>query len=304
MKCSEALDLFIREQYVAGSTDKTIKHYRTHINLFINFVNNIDIDLIDYDIYKDYIVFLKTKYKDSQVSKGQKVHLAGRTIKTYASALKTFLSFCYSKIKVLPEDIAQNIKMPKYQKKVIKILNYEQIKKIISYYDINTFLGCRDLLAISLMLDCGLRVSEVAEVSFSDFDLINRCIVVNGKGQKQRYVPFTDFVFDLYNKLLKLSNFDYPFCDVYGNKLKVNGIIQIVKRLKIGLGFKDLHPHLFRHTFATLYILNGGDPLSLQIILGHTTFYMTQQYLHLAQQLVISKNIKFTPLSHLKTISS
>ena len=104
--------------------------------------------------------------------------------------------------------------------------------------------------------------------------------------------------------MLKLSNFDYPFCDVYGNRLKVNGIIQIVKRLKISLGFSDLHPHFFRHTFATLYILNGGDPLSLQIILGHTTFYMTQQYLHLAQQLMIAKNIEFTPLSHLKTISS
>lgn len=300
MKCSEALELFLKEQIIIGSTEKTIEHYHTQINIFINYVNDINVKLITYDTYKNYIIYLKTKNKGSQITSGQQKHLAGRTIKTYASALKTFLSFCYTKLKVMPIDIAKDIKMPKYQKKVIKVLNYEQIQQIINHYDINTYLGCRNLLAISLMLDCGLRVSEVALLTFSDFDIGNRCVLVNGKGQKQRYVPLTDFVFELYNKLRTFNNFQYPFCDKKGNRLSIDGVIQIIKRLKKELKFDSLYPHLLRHTFATLFILNGGNPLSLQIILGHTTFHMTQNYLHLAQQMQISQNNKFTPISYLR----
>lgn len=194
--------------------------------------------------------------------------------------------------------------MPKYQKKVINILSDSQIKEIIDFYDINDYIGCRNLLAICMMLDCGLRVSEVSNLCFSDFDVDRRCIIVNGKGQKQRFVPFTDFTLKLYLKLHLLSSNKYPFCDIFGNRLNTNGIIQIVKRLKKSLGYTNLHPHLFRHTFATLYLLNGGNPLSLQIILGHTTLYMTENYVHFANELMISKQKQFTPLSQSKFIRS
>ena len=104
----------------------------------------------------------------------------------------------------------------------------------------------------------------------------------------------------LYNKLISFTDFNYPFCDISGNRLQTNGIIQIIKRLKKSLGYTDLHPHLFRHTFATLYLLNGGDPISLQTILGHTTLFMTENYVHFANQLMITKKMNFTPLANIK----
>jgi len=295
---SEALKKFLKYQTINCSTIKTIRHYSTHIQYFINFTKDIEINDLTYEIYEDYIVFLKKKYKESQVFKGQKIPLSSRTIKTYVSALKTFLKYCYSH-NLLNNDIGDLIKMPKYQKKVIHVLNDVQIQEILSYYDTSTYLGCRNLFAISLMLDCGLRVSEVSSLTFSDFDIVNRCILVNGKGQKQRYVPFTDFVLKVYNKLVNFNDFKYPFCDVLGNRLQVSGVTQIVKRLKKSLGYTTLNPHLFRHTFATLYLLNGGDPISLQTILGHTTLYMTEVYVHIAQQIAIARNVKYTPLSNI-----
>lgn len=296
---SEALKKFLKYQTINGSTIKTIKHYSTHIQYFINFTKDIEINSLTYEMYEDYIVFLKKKYKESQVFRGQKIPLSSRTVKTYVSALKTFLRYCYSH-NLLDNDIGNLIKMPKYQKKVIHVLNDVQIQEILAYYDTDTYLGCRNLLAISLMLDCGLRVSEVSSLTFSDFDIVNRCILVNGKGQKQRYVPFTDFVLKVYNKLVNFNDFKYPFCDVFGNRLQVSGIVQIVKRLKKSLGYTTLNPHLFRHTFATLYLLNGGDPISLQTILGHTTLYMTENYVHYANELMVAKKMTFTPLTQLK----
>ena len=64
--------------------------------------------------------------------------------------------------------------------------------------------------------------------------------------------------------------------------------------------FKQLHPHYLRHTFATLFLVNGGDPVHLQLILGHTTLYMTEQYLHLTNQMTLTKQKKFSPLSNIK----
>lgn len=79
-----------------------------------------------------------------------------------------------------------------------------------------------------------------------------------------------------------------------------SGISQILRRIKKEKGFKRLHPHYLRHTFATLFLVNGGDPVHLQIILGHTTLYMTEQYLHLANQMTMNKQKKFSPLSNIK----
>jgi integrase/recombinase XerC/integrase/recombinase XerD len=69
------------------------------------------------------------------------------------------------------------------------------------------------------------------------------------------------------------------------------------RRMRKDLQIENLHPHLLRHTFATLFLINGGDPLSLQLILGHTTLTMTQKYVHFATELRIANQSIYSPLS-------
>lgn len=305
MLCSEVLEIFLKQKTVEGVTDDTLKHYNTQINLFINFVNNCDIKNINYNVYQDYIINLKNRFNiGSGINKNKK--LASRTIKTYASAIRTFFQFCYD-FKYIDIDIAQNIKMPKYQKKVITVLNNEQLKKILISFNINTFSGSRDLLIFCLMLDCGLRLSEVCNLKYNDFDFYNKIIKINGKGQKQRYVPLSstlEKVFIYYDTFCinNLSdNYKYYsfFRTIDDKNINKNTISLIFKRLSKKLNF-SIHPHLIRHTFATHFLQNGGDIENLRIILGHSTFYMTEQYLHFVNSLNMKKQVKYSPLNIIK----
>lgn len=302
MKISEAVNIFIENQYILGNTEKTIHHNKTHLYFFINWCKDIDITELTFETYKNYIVYLrnkKTKYNKS---------LASRTVFTYAEILKQFILFCEEK-NFIKESFYEQIKLPRYKKKVIRILNENEIKSILNYFDCNSFYGVRNNLIISLMLDCGLRLSEVINLKFTDFEIERKLILVNGKGQKQRYVPFSVATYNYFqqylnffeNKFIPTNNF---FVDIVGFPITMEAIQSFIRRMRKNLNIDDLHPHLLRHTFATLYILNGGDPLNLQIILGHTTLTMTQHYVHLAAQMKIAEQMRYSPLSNISFVNT
>ena len=306
MLCSEALSRFIKSKIVEGVSKDTIRHYNTHINFFIKFYGDNDIVNITFDTYSNYILYLKNKFKESSGFKGKNVKLSSRTIKTYASAFKTFIHYCYTN-HFIQYDISADIKMPRYRKKVIEILSNDDIKKLISKYDIKNFTNCRDLLIIVLMLECGLRLSEVVRLRLCDFHYDTRLIKILGKGDKERFVPFSYFVSDCLKDYLLHFNIKFKrpvFSDeqllknIDGNNCTKNTVALIFRRLRVD--FNNIHPHLLRHTFATYFIYNGGSPVYLQMILGHTTLHMTEQYLHLANQLNLKKQSQYSPLSNIK----
>lgn len=306
MLCSEALSCFIKSKIIEGVSKDTIRHYKTHINFFIKFYGDNDINKVTLNIYSDYIIYLRTKYKESSGFVGKNVKLSSRTIKTYASALKTFLHYCYLN-NFIRYDIASNIKMPRYKKKIIEILSIDEIKKLVSKYNIKNFNNCRDLLIIVLMLECGLRLSEVINLTLSDFHFDSRLLKVLGKGNKERLVPFTFFVYDCLNDYLTQFNNKFKrnidvkeqlLKNIDGGNCTKNTVSLIFRRLRVD--FKNIHPHLLRHTFATYFIYNGGSPVYLQMILGHTTLYMTENYLHLASQLNLQKQSQYSPLNNIK----
>lgn len=298
MKILEALDKYIEHQEVVGNTQKTIQHNRSHLKFFINWCGNIEIEDFTYDIYKNYILFLK--HKKTKYNKP----LASRTIFTYAECLKAFIHFCENS-NIITNDVFSQIQLPRYQKKVIRILNENEIKAILNYFDCNSFYGARNNLIISLMLDCGLRLSEVINLKFTDFQKERKVILVNGKCQKQRFVPFSSSTQTYFEKYLnffenKFAPTEHFFVDIVGFPISTEAIRSFIQKMRKNLGIKDLHPHLLRHTFATTFLLNGGDPLHLQIILGHTTLTMTENYVHIARQLSIADQMIYSPLANLK----
>lgn len=309
MKISDVLEEFIKRETILGITDNTIRHYRTHIGFFIKFYGDKDINTITYKDYENYIIYLREKYKESSGFEGKKQKLSSRTIKTYASALKTFLSYSFEN-GFLKKNVSEKIKMPKYKKKVIKILNRNEIDILLSSFNKQSFIGSRDFLIVSLMLDCGLRLSEVVKLKLEDINEINSLIKVDGKGQKERFVPLTPAIAEgikLYKYQYFLTfgkvliNNEQLIKNINGEDATKNTISLVFRRLRKTLEIK-VHPHLLRHTFATMFLLNGGDITNLQIILGHTTLDMTLQYLHLANEMNMINQVKYTPLTNIQNL--
>ncbi len=114
-------------------------------------------------------------------------------------------------------------------------------------------------------------------------------------------MPLSDTtLYYFYNYLdVKQDITDFLFVDIKNNKITTSAVRRILINLKRKLGYTTLFPHYLRHTFATYFILYGGDPLSLKIILGHTTLYMTEIYVHIAKQIALARNVKYTPLSNI-----
>lgn len=296
MKCSEVLDKFITNQNVIGNTKETIEYYKKRIGYFISFVNDKEINNVVIDDYNSYAIYLINKITD----KG--TNLSSATIKTTLNASKIFLKYAYDN-KYMTSDVYKNIKPYKQVKKTIVVLSTEDINKLLNSQNEFTVIGLRNLLAISLMLDAGLRVSEVVNLNVEDISKELGVIKVFGKGKKERLVPLTDSIIKYYDKYVFLASLysGALFLDSdTGLRMTSSGISQILRRIKKEQHFNKLHPHYLRHTFATLFLVNGGDPVHLQLILGHTTLYMTEQYLHLANQMTLQKQKKFSPLTNIK----
>lgn len=287
MKCSVALDKFLYSQKLKNNSQETILYYKKRISYFINFIHNKNVRNIKISDYNNYTLYLKDK------------NIADATIKTSLTAVRVFLNFLYHN-KYIKTDIVSDLESFKCGKKTIVILSKEQIEEIYNYYDENTFYGARNLFLISLMLDCGLRVSEVINLKVNDIKLDFDSIKVYGKGNKERIVPLSSVTKYYFINYVKSYNIcDYLAINIVRSRLTSSGIRRLLLNLRDDLHFEKLYPHYLRHSFATWFLINGGDPVSLQTILGHTTLYMTENYLHIANQIMISMNTKYSPLSNI-----
>ena len=159
--------------------------------------------------------------------------------------------------------------------------------------------------------------SEVYCVSEVILWIVNFCrwqrgqtyLIVTGKGDKQRVVPFGDFTSETMSEYLKLtdqaSRSDALIIKVSETQCTFEGITQstvknMFRRLKARSGITRLYPHLLRHTFATRYLENGGNIYTLQAILGHTSLEMVKKYLHLAMNRIRADFPRFSPLDNKK----
>ena len=155
MKCSIALDKFLYNQELKNNSVDTIAYYKQRIGYFIDFVNDKKVRKITSGDYDNYLLYLKNK------------DISEATIKTSLTAVRVFLNFCYHE-KFMKKDIVSGLSTYKAGTKTIVILSEVQIEEIYSNYDETKFYGARNLLMISFMLDCGLRVSEMLNLEVDD----------------------------------------------------------------------------------------------------------------------------------------
>lgn len=305
MNLEQAYNMFImsREEYC---TEKTVSNYQHTLKYFIEFItdykglpiNQIDVNTLDRADLQAYTLYLreKPKYKNHPFNIEQKKGITKRSIKTYQTDVRTFFNYLYDE-EYISNQIARKYKIIKPESRQIIPLSEDDVHTIEKLYNPKTELGSRNLCLIHLMLDAGLRHNEVLNLKLSDVNFQqNYILVVDGKGSKDRIIPLAPRLKKLLYTYITVYR---PFCEhkyVLCNttdkgQLTKDCVKSLFARMKKHTDLNRLYPHLLRHTFATAYIMQGGDLESLRIYMGHSDIATTQKYLHIANQFVFNDNI-------------
>ncbi|GAI85632.1 unnamed protein product, partial [marine sediment metagenome] len=193
--------------------------------------------------------------------------------------------------------------------RVINTFTNEQISKLIEEFRRVDKSGYRNLAMVLLMLDSGIRVSELVGIELGEVNLAEGYIKISrAKGNRERMVPIGSLA---QKSLWKYINHYRPqplthrvtglFLSENGLPLTRNGVQQMLRRAgkRAGITGVRCSPHTFRHTFAKNYLLNGGDIFSLQRILGHSSLASVRVYLNLFTADIKKQHRRFSPIDNM-----
>lgn len=162
----------------------------------------------------------------------------------------------------------------------------------------------RDRAILLLLLDTGMRASELCDLQIHQCDLKNRRIVAYGKGSKERVLPISARTAQAVWKYLATRPqdlVDRPLITTgAGDPFDRFALLNLLKRIGSRANVPETNPHRFRHTFAIMYLRNGGDPFTLQMLLGHSDMDTVRRYLAIAQADVEKNHRLASPVDRLR----
>jgi integrase/recombinase XerC len=212
--------------------------------------------------------------------------LQARSVQRRLSALRTFFSFLIRE-GLLKNNPAIGIHAPKAGKRLPHTLDVDQMGALLAMKPAGP-LGVRDLAIMELFYSSGLRLAELVGLDLGDLDLTDRTVRVLGKGSKARIMPVGALaVTALQNWLRERTALAAPgesavFIAHRGRRLGARAVQLLVARHARAQGLKvGVHPHLFRHSFATHILESSRDLRAVQELLGHASISTTQIYTHL-----------------------
>jgi len=291
-----------------GKSPKTVDWYTCFLNRFHQFLEQnqmlAGVGEIDKNNIRAFIRYLQTEAKIPRNGAA----LSAATVQGYVRTLKAFFSWLEREGYITTNPMAK-IPVPRAPTKVIDTFTTEQIGRMTEVCHRSNGDGYRNLSIFLLMLDSGVRVSELTGINMGDVNLVEGSIKISaGKGARERIVPIGSLV---QRSLWKYINHHRPqpltqmitklYLNQKGLPLTRNGIQQMLRRWgrRAGLTGVRCSPHTLRHTFAKNYLLNGGDIFSLQKILGHSSLSSVRLYLNLFSGDIKKQHQRFSPIDNL-----
>lgn len=286
------------QQTIRQKSTKTVDEYFLDLRTFFRFMkqyrhlvpsdtefDEITIDDIDLDFLKsidlndayEYMNYLQRERNNTAASRARK-----------CSSLKGFFKFISKKKNYIEKDPVEELEIPKKKKALPKYLTLEQSIELL-----NTVEGEnreRDYAIITLFLNCGLRVSEMSGLNYTDIRNDNT-IRVLGKGNKERIIYLNSACINAINDYMRVRPVDDVkdktalFISRNHRRMSVKTIQAMVYKYleKIGLSAQGYSCHKLRHTAATLMYQHGGvDVRVLKEVLGHENLGTTEIYTHLS----------------------
>ena len=230
--------------------------------------------------------------------------LSANSIKRAVSSIRTYHNFLAAEGH-MSDNPAQLLETPRVPRKLPNILTIQEIDGILSVIPIKAPMARRDLAVFEMMYSCGLRVTELCNFKTTEILWDSEMIRVQGKGQKQRFVPIGPIAMDNLKNYLnqerpllvdKNPNVSEVFLSRNGRKLTRMMIWILLKKwTKAAKTGKEVSPHTLRHSFATHLLEGGADLRSVQEMLGHTDIATTQIYTHLDKEYLKEVHRTFHP---------
>src|SRR5690625_2259616 len=226
------------------------------------------------------------------------------TIAATLRALRAFLNWAVNKERIIKNSPMEEITIGKVRPRTIETFSRSQLRDLFEQPDLSLFVGIRDYAMLTLFIETGIRVRELSDIKLDDVRFSDNQILIRGKNGEDRLVPFqthTRRVLREYIQARGYSDIDNLFVshdDLPMNRDSVRRRIVKYGRMA-NITNVRCSPHTFRHTFAKMYIQNGGDVFSLQSILGHKSMEMVRVYVNLFSNEVAEAHAKFSPIEHL-----
>ena len=294
------MNIFLKEYLTVLRLEKnlsenTVASYKNDISAFLKFLEAYNINdpsEINYSHMAEFFSGLN------------KAGLNSRSAARYFSSLKGFFIYLYTK-KYITANPMERIPAPKLRKNLPGVLTIPEVDAILSKPDTGNKLGLRDKAILETLYACGLRVSELINTKISDVFFKEEIVRVLGKGSKERLVPIGGSARRWIKEYLKRSrpllekkakSGNFLFLNNLGSRLSRMGAWKIVDRYVKEAGItKEVHPHTFRHSFATHLIEGGADLRAVQEMLGHADISTTQIYTHIDREYIKQVHKQFHP---------
>ncbi|RCL75793.1 MAG: site-specific tyrosine recombinase XerD [Flavobacteriales bacterium] len=277
-----------------GLSNNSILAYKNDTNKLKNYCedNNLSVKEVQYEHLKNFV----TELYD--------LGLSARSQARIISGIKQFYAYLLLE-NLVSNDPSELLEQPKIGRKLPEVMSIEEIDQLIRANNLETPEGYRNRAILEVLYSCGLRVSELVELKFSDLFYDEGFVRVIGKGNKERLVPLSKSVEREIQKYvektrstlkIKTGNENFIFLNRRGSKLTRVMIFLIIKDLgrKIDLK-KKISPHTFRHSFATHLIEGGANLRAIQEMLGHESIITTEIYTHLDQRFLKDAILSFHP---------
>lgn len=264
---------------------------------FLHLKKIFSIKEINEKVLNDFLKSIK-----SRVNKNDEV-FSVKSISRYISSFRTFFKFLESEDHI-KNNPAENLEAPKSARALPEVLTIDEINKILDAVNLSEKAGLRDRAMLETMYASGLRVSELTNLEINNIDFESGFLRVFGKGSKERIVPIGKSALSFIEEYMKLTrdkiknvkSLNYVFLNLRGGKLSRMGVWNIVDTYCKKAGIKkEVHPHTFRHSFATHLLEGGADIRIIQEMLGHSDISTTQIYTHIDKEYLIEVHKTFHP---------
>ena len=286
------IEQFIDQYWLkSGASKNTLSAYQSDLNIFRKWLDIRKLYSVDLKCIEDYFAYRKNK------------NMSASTQARILTCIKLFFNYLADN-KLIDNNPAAKLKHPKQEHKLPVFLNIDEVERLLNIPNNSTTFGKRDKAMLELLYSCGLRVSELINLSYHNINLRDEYIRIHGKGNKERMLPMGEIAIDylaIYEKdvrplLLKNGQCDSYFLSNRGKSMSRQNFFYIIKSYANQAGInKTLSPHSLRHAFATHLVQKGADLRSVQLMLGHSDISSTQLYTHIQNAQLKAQHAKHHP---------
>jgi integrase/recombinase XerD len=294
---------------ISQQIERYFNFLRVERNVAVQTVSSYQFDLKKYhDFLKGCSIATGADVTETLVSKFlRRLHRSGlssRTVSRILSAVRGFHRFLVAE-NLAADDPTQLIDAPRKQTALPGVLSFQEIENILQQPDTSKPLGLRDKAILETLYATGVRVSELVNVKQADLLFDEELILVFGKGSKERLVPIGSSAIKWVRDYLtngrpflakRARSFTHVFLNARGGQLTRASVWNIVKLYSRKARIeKEVHPHTFRHSFATHLLEGGADLRAVQEMLGHADISTTQIYTHIDREYLKEVHRTFHP---------